>query len=367
MWVNDLPDLLRTGDVILFSAHADDRGANIIKFATRTKWNHVGIVYRPEPHRCMMFDWTGGLHVYNLVDILRQDVYESGAWQEVAVRQLMVGDGVDRGALEDAMEDWIFELIQSVGRSKYVVDDESGKGQVEVEAELGDGIGNKSFPIGEAIGAFIDQLTSSLLPCVSHGRSDKPKEDNLRSLFCSKFVALCFKSVGLIGPGRNVSHFTPRSFAPEGDSFLDLQNGASLGPLMAVSFEPVVARNAMLDLLSLANHSVVTVTLGREATATTMERSAALMLQHWYRGFLMRREARLIARQRHYEHLYRQAVHGSCLGAAIEKCTPQKMDLSGTRNKRIAAKVSELKARTSEAKWTKSTPPIQNDPRLLGS
>ena len=54
LWVADLPEVLNTGDVLLFSAHSSDMGGNIIKFFTNTNWNHVGIVYKPEPHRCYM-------------------------------------------------------------------------------------------------------------------------------------------------------------------------------------------------------------------------------------------------------------------------------------------------------------------------
>ena len=44
----------------------------------------MGIVYKPEPHRCYMIDWTAGLHVYDLVECLRMDVYESSAENESA-------------------------------------------------------------------------------------------------------------------------------------------------------------------------------------------------------------------------------------------------------------------------------------------
>ena len=306
LWVADLPEVLNTGDVLLFSAHSSDMGGNIIKFFTNTNWNHVGIVYKPETHRCYMLDWTAGLHVYDLVEVLRQDVYESGAWQEVAVRQLDFGPGVDRKEMEDKMESFIHQLIDTIGRAEYTMRDGTKK-----KAGLGEGLGNTSFPLAEGVSAFFKQLVAELnVPsCTSRRNQGVAVKDDLKTLFCSKFVAACFKSVGLIAPHRNAADFTPKAFAPEGDAFLDLQHGASLGRPIAISFEPLVARKAVVSLLRMVMDAPV-VAVSSLNSARSEEERAARMVQRFARGIRAKKQARIIASVRRQMAAERQAQGG---------------------------------------------------------
>ena len=45
--VYELPDVCRTGDLLLFSTR--DAGAKMIQRFTRSKWNHVAMIVRPAP------------------------------------------------------------------------------------------------------------------------------------------------------------------------------------------------------------------------------------------------------------------------------------------------------------------------------
>jgi len=77
--------------------------------------------------------------------------------------------------------------------------------------------------------------------------------DNLEELFCSKTIAVCYKAAGLVAPNRDASLFLPKHFSIDYDKFVDLQNGASLGPEIDISFEPKQIRRFTVALLALAN------------------------------------------------------------------------------------------------------------------
>lgn len=311
--------------------------------------------------RCMLFDWTGGPHVYDVVDVLRQD-FESGAWHEFAIRQLRVGSGVDRDALEDAMEDWIYELSNSVGRSTDITKYSSGDGGVHGTCRGKKTVVQAPKPT-EVVKGVVSEAAAGLYqgllsPFATPERRDAI-DDSRQTWFCSKFVALAYKAVGLIAANRRSSDFTPNIFGPEGDNFLDLQNGASLGPLKLVSFElHVAAPHAVPDLgnlLSLARHSVVTAAGAGEDPQGRAERKAAELIKHWYKVRNRRRDALLLAEQ------HRLSRQGPCLRGMIEKCFPHKEDLSVSRLRRISAKLDELRA-LSASKGTSKAGPISNDP-----
>ena len=67
VWVHDLPDICKTGDVVLFSTR--DTGAKMIQRLTISEWNHVGMVVKPAtiPY---LIEWGGGLILQPLVERL---------------------------------------------------------------------------------------------------------------------------------------------------------------------------------------------------------------------------------------------------------------------------------------------------------
>lgn len=338
VWVQDLPEMVHTGDVLLFSAHSSDLGGNIIKFFTNTQWNHVGIVYKPEPHRCYMIDWTAGLHVYDLVEVLRMDVYESGAWQEVAVRQLEFADGVDRVVMEEKLEEFLHSLIDGVGRSTYKYKDGTEK-----VAGLGEGIGNTSFPIGQGIKAFFHQVGAELhMPNCTTRKKGVEVKDDLTTLFCSKFVAACYKGIGLIGSHRDAADFTPKAFAPEGDAFLNLQNGAKLGRPIAISFEPLVARKAVVSLLGAVMKAPV-VAVNALSAARTEDEKAAKVVQRFMRGIKAMREARRVAEARKMAQAARQNASN---GWFFSKKSSAQLEVDPYKS--LTKKISQLKGATFE-------------------
>ncbi len=61
------------------------------------------------------------------------------------------------------------------------------------------------------------------------------------TLFCSKLIAAVYKHIGLLAPSRASSDFLPKHFSTQYDEYLDLQNGALLGPELPINFESVAS------------------------------------------------------------------------------------------------------------------------------
>ena len=70
--------------------------------------------------------------------------------------------------------------------------------------------------------------------------------DDLESMFCSKLIAAIFKECGLLAPHRVSSDFLPKHFSAPFDGYLDLQNGALLGPELPINFASVADEIAAL-------------------------------------------------------------------------------------------------------------------------
>jgi len=172
-----------------------------------------------------VIEWAGGLFASELVERLSEYNKEDG--REIVLRKLQLKHAsVERVALETQLEDFVRKLMQ-------------------------DGMGsNRAMPIGQAIRAARKQVVRGPLFAPSKGTIAR---DDMKSLFCSKTVALCYKHVGLIPQHRGASDVLPKHFSSKYDYFLALQDGASLGPELPLSFEPAAVHDFTVYLLSLAD------------------------------------------------------------------------------------------------------------------
>ena len=112
--------------------------------------------------------------------------------------------------------------------------------QQQVESFVKSVLGQKPPSVEEMVMAVLKQ-GPALNEFLSHLRGSKEIEDDLSSLFCSKLVAAVYKHVGLIGPDRTLGDFLPKHFSSQYDSYVDMQNGAKLGPEITISFDAVQA------------------------------------------------------------------------------------------------------------------------------
>ena len=167
----------------------------------------------------------------------------------ITLRQLQLPSGVHRTRVEDNIEEFVDMLLRS-------------------------GLGsNAAVPFKEILQAAKKQNDKQ-------DNMDEPVIDDLAELFCSKTVAVCYKSAGLIAPSRDAAMFLPKHFSYDFDKFTDLQRGASLGPEIDISFEPKSMRKFTTTLLELTN------------PAQRKKKRAAELLQRAARRFLARAELR---------------------------------------------------------------------------
>ena len=207
-WVHGLAKQVHTGDVILFSSrHA---ASHLTKFFTRSDFDHIGLVVRPGASQTFLLEWGGGLFVCPFEERLIE--YHETDGRLIALRQLQVGSQVGsqyRLRVEDKIEEFADHLLRS------------GLGQ------------NETVPLAEVVRAAAG----------SWGGNEDDAEaepDDLEHLFCSKTIAVCYKSAGLLARGRDASLFLPKHFSESHDTFLELQGGAALGPETEITFAPHV-------------------------------------------------------------------------------------------------------------------------------
>lgn len=179
------------------------------------------MVVKPSASQIFLLEWGGGLFVCPFAERL-VEYYECDG-RLITLRQLQLG-AASRSRIEDAMEEFVDMLLRS-------------------------GLGsNPAVPFKEVLRAAKRQMSGK----VSES-GDEPIVDNLENLFCSKTIAVCYKSVGIIASNRDASLFLPKHFSARFDSFSDLQGGASLGPEIDISFEPKAIRKFTVALINLAS------------------------------------------------------------------------------------------------------------------
>jgi len=274
-WIYDLPKIVHTGDVILFSSKHST--SNITRTFTQSEWDHIGIIVKPDGKRCSIVEWGGGLFACNLVERLEE--YHTHDGREVVLRQLNVPPEMRR-RMEAQIERYALMLFQS------------GYGQ------------NRAIPVDEVVKAARRQLVPS-----SWFRRTQAKEDDLTRLFCSKTVTVIYKSAGLIDVKRSASNFLPKHYSLEHQEFLELQKGAALGPELPISFESASVRAPVVALLK---------TAGASGYYTDQIEAAAIKLQAAFRRKQARREAKRVAAER------RAALAGclKCVAGTNQCCGP---------------------------------------------
>ena len=235
-WIQDLPSSVHTGDVVLFSSKHST--SNIAKFFTNSAWDHVGIVVRPTPGRAYLVEWGGGLFASELVERLTE--YHEYDARSIVIRNLRLGRHRERQ--EDLMEEFVDMLFRE---------------------QLG---GNHAVPFEQVTRAARRQFKKRV--------ANEAVIDDLTTLFCSKTVAVAYKSIGILDQNRDAADFLPKHFSYIYDDFLDLRLGASLGPEVRITFESPAVRTAFTALLSLSGIDYLSGRMSRHRAAMCIQKSA---------------------------------------------------------------------------------------------
>ena len=180
-------DVLKTGDLVLFSGKGGLSAG--IKWGTRSRWSHVGMVVRLEG-----FDFVGLWESTTLSDVADM---ESGEKRK----------GVQLVALRERLKRYEGEV--AIRRLE---------GMKIGEAELA---GLMAFK-GEMKGRGYEENLFELIKSAYDGPGGRNEED-LSSVFCSELVAEAYQRMGLLGEEKASNEYTPADFGQ--DRFLRLQKG----------------------------------------------------------------------------------------------------------------------------------------------
>ena len=112
--------------------------------------------------------------------------------------------------------------------------------------------------LGRNMGVPFAQVTRAARRQFAKVEADSAVIDDLTTLFCSKTVAVVYKSIGLIDAKRDAADFLPKHFAQQCDDFADYRLGASLGPEVRLTFESQSLRNAVTAFLSISGIDYMT-------------------------------------------------------------------------------------------------------------
>jgi hypothetical protein len=186
MKYDDIRSQLKTGDVILFSGEGGISDG--IKFFTRSRYSHVGIVYRfsdPRDPEGTVFCWEST----TLSDLTDADTGKATM-------------GVQRVELSERLERCFAKgyAIRIRPLAKALTD-----------------------PMVEALNAFRHEVSGrpyeksvlDLLRAAYDGFLGANRED-LSSLFCSELVAEAFQRMGLLSDSIPSDEYTPKDFSAEG-------------------------------------------------------------------------------------------------------------------------------------------------------
>ena len=210
--VRDLEGSVRTGDVVLFSSkHA---AAAVTKCFTASSWDHCGLVIKFGPRHVYILEYAGGVYLYPL--FTRLYTYFAIQGREIHLRRLIPGQ--DREQMQRKVEEFVRGVL--------------GQSPPSIQEMVVAVLKQERF-----ISSFIAHLAGG---AGGAGDDGQPAvEDDLQTLFCSKLIAAVYKDAGLLAPHRASSDFLPKHFSAAYDGYLDLQNGAMLGPELPINFDSV--------------------------------------------------------------------------------------------------------------------------------
>ena len=175
------------------------------KFFTASTWDHIGLVVKFGSRHVFILEYAGGVYLYPL--FTRLYTYYAVQGRVICLRRLLPGQ--DRTQMQKKVELFVRNVL------------------------------GKSPPsISELLTAFLKQ-EGLITNFISSLNGEKEVQDSLETMFCSKLLAAIYKDIGLLAPHRASADFLPKHFSAAYDGYLDLQNGAILGPELPINFESV--------------------------------------------------------------------------------------------------------------------------------
>jgi len=185
----DNREKLKTGDIVLFGGKG--KISSIIKYLTRSKWSHVGIVYRPSSDLVLLWEST---NTDSIEDI------ESGKARK----------GVQLIPLSTRIKE--YDGIVSVRFLSTTI--------------TGEMLHKLQTFRNEVRGRLYESSLLELIKSVYDGIWGANEED-LSSLFCSELVAESWQRMALLPEDSPSNEFTPKDFGEGGN----IENSLLMGNL----------------------------------------------------------------------------------------------------------------------------------------
>lgn len=194
--------------------------------------------------------------------------------------------------------------------------------------------------LGRNIAVPLEQVTRAGLRQWRKVEEKEPVIDDLTTLFCSKTVAVVYKSVGIIDHRRDASDFLPKHLTWLYADILDLKLGAALGPEIRVTFESAAMRTAVSALLAISGIDYL--------SGQSRQRHAALAIQ-----MAARRAAATRVRERRRQEL---GLHLGPIGRGIKRLNDTRQAMSMPEMLRNSTGAIESPAAASPPSATRKSP-----------
>lgn len=189
-YYGNIREELNTGDVVLFAGKGFVSG--IVKFFSRSKWSHVGIIVKSNDLNMVLIWESTGLSKVKDMDTGKL---------VLGVQTVTLSDRLD----EYKGEAWVRQY-----------DGRVTKKMIAALAEF------RRESKGKPYEKNYWQLAKSLLDFSWL----RPNKKDVSSLFCSELVAESLQRMGLVATDLPSNEFTPRDFADGGDFEKHLVKGA---------------------------------------------------------------------------------------------------------------------------------------------
>lgn len=172
---DEIRHLVKTGDIVLFSGSGFV--SRLIKFATRSKWSHVGIIYRPDPDGTVF-------------------IYESTTLSPIKNKKGSYTRGVQtvdfRSRLRTYKGSVAIRLLESDLTNEQLLGMEAVRDEMR----------NKPYERSRA------ELAKSIL-----GKWGIYQKADSSSQFCSELVAYCLQGMKVLTKNRSANSYTPADLA----------------------------------------------------------------------------------------------------------------------------------------------------------
>jgi hypothetical protein len=116
LWVGDAAEVLKTGDVVLFSSKHST--SYIAKVFTSSRWDHIGLVVKPSPTAVYIVEWAQGLFAARLLDRLNEFAEYDAL--ELVVRRLKYTQPGTQALVEERIEKFV-DMLCAARRAQVLL------------------------------------------------------------------------------------------------------------------------------------------------------------------------------------------------------------------------------------------------------